>query len=473
MPPSNCSKYYAKVQITVALMAAALILTVQPGCRSNVGGSKGATISGTAVDRDGVGIPDVHVSAYGISTTTDANGEFSLTGLDAPTDRVVVYFQNERFFDASVGQRPAEGATTNIRVVLLPKELVGTVDGAAGGDVAGTGVSVSFETDSFVGADGLPVAGAINIYASYINPDTADFGNAMPGGDFSGTNSSGEDGSLYSYGAVMIGAEDSDANDVRLARDADFCFAIPTSMQADAPDEVPVWQLNPTSAIWSEIAVAVRVGSQYCFFTTGLGAINCDLFSRSAVLTGRVCIEPDVGAPDTTVRVGQNNLQTADDGTYSAIVPSGKMLQIRTAYGDKTTPLLVAGRDYVVDINCGAAGSCEDISDGSFGQPYLDCMQNCSDTHASVIENCLDACVGDDCYCTCAEAMNDCSTDCLQQLLQDLQDQGLYECPIACTPEQQQASPQCCTATTFGAVEQCAYDEYIAARQAACPDWTP
>jgi hypothetical protein len=372
------SRFQKFSRVLFILLLPALLLS---GCASDSGdsdsdsGSDTMTIAGTVVDRNSTPLSGVFVSAYGIEGTTDSSGNFALSGVSAPSDRVVINFQKDGYFDAVIGERPASTTSVNVRVAMLKKELAGKFDNSSGGDVSGDSMDATFDTDSFVNADGSSASGEVSIYSSYVDPDSSDFGSAMPGGDFSAT-SGGDDGVLTSYGAVAMAAEDASGTEVRLSKNADICMDIPSSLRADAPDSMPVWTMNALSGIWTQAATAVREGDKYCFFLTEMGKINCDLFNRSAIVKGKVCSAPDTGAPNAKVDIGQNTIYTADDGSYSAIVPSEKTFTISTSYGDESVGPFNAASSNEVDINCEEEEEEDPGGGGDYGGSGSYCAYN-------------------------------------------------------------------------------------------------
>ncbi len=310
-------------------------------------------IEGEVVDRNGGALEGVFVSAYGVTAETEADGRFALGGIsNLPSDRVVVNFQRQGFFDNTAGQPVSGDGTPFIKVALTARELAGTFDNGTGGSVSNGTVQASFEGDSFASADGGAFQGNVNIYTGDISPDSEDFGSAMPGGDFSALSQDEGPGTVTSFGAFQMSAEDDDGNDLQLSREADICLAIPSSMRDVAPDTMPVWRLNGMG-LWEEIATATRNGNQYCFDLNVMGAVNCDLFNRSAMVTGAVC--DDTGSPvgsGLPVDIHQNTTSTDDNGEYAAIVPSGQEFNVSTSYGSAAVDPIAAGATQTVDINC-------------------------------------------------------------------------------------------------------------------------
>ncbi len=314
-------------------------------------GKNSGTITGYVTDKDDQPLSIVSVSAYGQTTETDSAGNFNLTEVTIPSDRIVVNFQKEGFFNNSIGAVPSQNGNTNIRVVLIAREKIGTVDNASGGEVKNSDISVSVEEGSFIGTDGSQVDGDVSIYGAYVNPEDENFGSQMPGGDFSATNEENDEGILESFGAVIVEAEKENKEQVQLTKNANMCIAIPASLLSAAPDTIPLWRMNTSTAKWEEIGTAEKNGNQYCFTTLSTGGLNCDLFNRTAILKGTVC---DNGSPrlDAEVKVGQLSTITNENGEYSMLVSSGEALNLETLYGVRSVCPIEAGTVKIADLGC-------------------------------------------------------------------------------------------------------------------------
>lgn len=353
-------------QCWVVLLSALLLLHCSAERDDATPGGRGS-IAGVVTAKDGQPLSGVFVSAYGGSATSDAAGRFQIDGLALPPDRAVATLQKDGYFGLSVGTRPAPaGEATNIRAVLLPRELVGEIQDSSGGKATNGQVSIETQPLTFVDATGQPAARA-RVFAAYFDPESDTFGSEMPGGDFAADNAKGEDGVLESFGAAVIEAETESGEPLSLAKEAITCIKIPATMKDSAPAQIAVWSLAPGGR-WKEIGVADRVDGQYCFTNGTLGPVNCDLFSRTAVLSGRVCDE--AGAPRGNIRVdvGQISTMTAGDGSYSVAIPAGEQVAVASEYGSDILCKVGAGEAITLDL-----GACANAKKGDGKcQPAID-----------------------------------------------------------------------------------------------------
>lgn len=318
-------------RIWISMVGSVALMHCGGGGTGGGPGSSAQELAGVVTTRDGTPIEGVFVSAYGAGATTDGGGMFRIHGVALPPDRVVATLQKDGYFGLTVGTKPAAVGTTNIRAVLLPRELVGEIDNAVGGNVANADLSLETQANAFVDASGAPAPRA-RVFAAYFNPDSPSFGAEMPGGDFTADDVQGQPGVLTSFGAAIVEAETETGEPLSLASEARTCLNIPPGLRDTAPATIAVWKLGEAGR-WQEIGTADRIDDKYCFNSPTLGPVNCDLFSRSAVVSGRVCDADGSPVAATRVRIGQLATTTASDGSYSVVIPAGKQVRFESDHG--------------------------------------------------------------------------------------------------------------------------------------------
>ena len=323
------------------------------GSFTPTGGNK---IEGIVKDANMNPLADVEVSSDGNTTTTDSNGEFILSASFSGEERAVVEFSKDGYFKNSRGFVPQENKTNKVNAVLIEREAIGNFDNGSGGNVSDNAskMDLTFESNAFVKENGDSYNGEVTIYGSYIDPDGANFDMLVPGGDLSAVDENNDPGMLISYGMVAVEAEDDNGDPLQLQSYFTGCVAIPQSMIAQAPDEMPVWFM--ANSTWGLIGNATKSGDQYCFTSTQTGNINCDLFSRTAIIKGFVCDNMNALANEH-IRLGQLCVSTAEDGSFAAMVPSGTTINVTYA-GASTT---IGPFDPNTVTECVIIGDCPDM----------------------------------------------------------------------------------------------------------------
>jgi hypothetical protein len=401
------------------------------GCSG--GGSNGrlrgnpGTVEGVVTDRNGGAVAGVNVVAGANSTTTAADGSYSIA-VSSSDERAVIELTAAGFFKQQVGVRLSPTAATSVKNVLLPRTKVGVIDDATGGYIQAAGIGAAFQPGSFfVAADNSKPA-KVNIFAAYVNPDDPNFGAMMPGGDFkanapapiggapaptggagaggasaggasagggasvggrpgAGAPPAGSQGVLSSFGALVVEAEDDAGREVKLSSLSEFCIDIPASMLSNAPVTMPIWVLGTTTATWEQTTIGIRQDDQYCFEADILATFNCDIFQRMAFVQGRLCDSDGKPLPSTQLAINNEEIDSTQIsfmtdalGNYSVAVGSGTdfTLELDAEGISELVCALCPGDTKVVDLGNCAAGDA-----GAAASPVQDCSGNsCYDNSA-------------------------------------------------------------------------------------------
>ena len=108
------------------------------GCVETEGGGSTApttrSVTGIVTSEAGAPLSGVTITAHGKSTSTDAQGNFSLSGLTTPSDRMVLELSKSGYFGSIVGKKPTAG-TMYVEVVMMEKVLIGTINSGTGGQL--------------------------------------------------------------------------------------------------------------------------------------------------------------------------------------------------------------------------------------------------------------------------------------------------------------------------------------------------
>lgn len=312
-------------------------------------------VTGIVVDQSSLPLTGVKVSLNGKTTTTNSNGRFTITLLNEKSGRIVIDLETIGYYKASYGFVPS-GGNNFVKIILLPREIIGEFNNANGGTAVDSegSLSISYPSNSFVAEDGSPVSGAVKVFGTLIDPANPDFGSMMPGGDFLAESNSGKMGVLYSFGAVVTEAETQDGKplimNTQMKALADVCLTIPPSMLENAPDSIPIWMLDPQTKLWKEGGYAIKTGNRYCFKTAGL-IFNVDILNNSGLVRGRVCND-DKAIVNVPVRIGQQITYTNNKGEFGALVPVGNSVLVSSEYGCKIINVTTGTNEFVGLGNC-------------------------------------------------------------------------------------------------------------------------
>ncbi|MCW3073409.1 MAG: carboxypeptidase regulatory-like protein [Flaviaesturariibacter sp.] len=295
-----------------------------------------ATLQGNVIDETGQPAAGVSVQVGAKTATTDAKGYFRITAaaLDKNTALVTAqkngYFKAYRSFSATAG-------TNQVRIKLVKRDLAGTVDGTAGGEATlANGSKVALPGGGVVVASsGAAYAGAVKVYAAYIDPSASDIGETVPG-NFTANDKDGKRVTLTSYGMLAVELEGAGGEKLQIksGAEATLTTAIPASTLGAAPATIPMWYVDEATGVWKEEGSATKSGNSYVGKVKHFSFWNCDVSQNAVILT--VTLKNSEGYPlvHAKVRIKRTTSSwavygyTDSLGVVSGYVPNGEALTL-------------------------------------------------------------------------------------------------------------------------------------------------
>jgi len=338
----------------LAALLASVVLAACGGGDSNDGGSTPppatASVTGHVVDMDSdQAVADATVSAGSASTTTAADGSFTLNGV-APADRVTVKVEaTQHGANVAVVKLAAKG-TADIRVRLLKLAAPQSFDAAASatiGNAAGT-AQVTLPANSLVDATtGAAAAGTVSVSVTPIDP--ARDPERMPGGYT--TLQNGSERTIESFGAVKVDLRDADGKRLNLKPGSSATVRIPLSTRSpNPPASVPLWHFDEASARWVQDGSATLTGSganQYYEGTvTHFSYWNADQVAETVELEG--CVVTADGKPAANVLVSTSGVDYSGRSSAFTDATGHFVVQVRK---DSTTSVWAATDKLVTPIH--------------------------------------------------------------------------------------------------------------------------
>ena len=228
-------------------------------------GTGNGSVQGAITDLNNAPVSDATVTGGTATTTTDANGKFTLTKVQFTADTVLVNITKDRFFKGSKKIASTTNSVTNAIIKLIPKTVSGTFSASSGGDVPiSGGGSVNF-TGGFVSAsNGNAYARNVSVSATYLSPTEPNFSANAPG-NINGMSNNNQPGVLQSYGLAAVELNDDAGNKLQLTtgKTATVTLPIPASLQSNAPSSIPLWYFDDTNGRWIREGTATKQSSNY------------------------------------------------------------------------------------------------------------------------------------------------------------------------------------------------------------------
>lgn len=276
-------------------------------------GSHVTGLIGIVVDSaTGSPIPNVTVSAAGLSTTTDGNGNFAMPTI--PNGTSVVSFNIDSY--APQSRTVVISPTIETSVVMLMTPNATTTPSSFDPTAAtilntGTSSQVTVPINAIALADGSTAP--TGMVTAIVTPLATALDAYLEPGEYVVTPSGGGTAPFETFGALDIRMTDSAGNAVTMVRDPagnPVTIRIPVSTRSSAPPaSTPLFRFDPASGNYVEDGTATLVGGYYQGNITRIGTWVAGRTYTPSTLS--VCVQNQDGVPVPGARV------QSDGTTYS------------------------------------------------------------------------------------------------------------------------------------------------------------
>lgn len=313
---------------------------IVPTTPVNPANMKMSALSGFVFDTNGKGLAGVTVQSGTASVTTDVDGGFVFSSINAVNGRTVVRFSKQGYMDVVRSAAKQDGDTWEVVMAKKADSSISSISTEStfyvqdGSEMEVNGMKVELKGGGFVkdGTSNLP-SGPIHADMVYLDPDNEDFSDLMPGGDLAAEQKNTETGEtetvqLVSYGMTAVNMTDGDGDKVQLnGKTATVTFPIPESMADDprvqAREDIPLWSFDEEKGVWVREGMA-HYDSEldaYVGEVTHFSWANLDWPEARATIKVTVTDEANNPLPNVKVTIGQVTKTTKKDGKAETYVP--------------------------------------------------------------------------------------------------------------------------------------------------------
>jgi hypothetical protein len=303
-----------------------------------------ASLSGRVTDDANKPVPGALVKAGDASATTNIDGAFTINDVSIDKNAAFVKVVKDGYFLGTKTIVANANKNNPVTIQLIPKTLAGNISSTSGGSVTIplNGGTIDFQANSFVNPNGnTSYTGTVAVSAFFINPESADFNNIMPG-TLRGINTDNQETGLQSFGMMAVELTGNAGEKLQLAsgKTAKLHFPIPASLQGEAPASIPLWSLDETAGLWKQEGNATRQDNEYIGIVSHFSFWNCDAPFPVIDLKGTIRneqgnnlagMEVVISVPadgNSSSSIAGNGL-TNEDGDFSGKVPANKTLQFK------------------------------------------------------------------------------------------------------------------------------------------------
>lgn len=298
-----------------------------------------ASVAGNVSDLNNAPVSGALVAAGASTTTTDANGQFTLRDIQLYKDAGFVKVTKAGYFTGSRTFLVNGNTTNNIKIQLIPKTISGTITSSSGGNVDVTGgVKINFTAGSFVNAAGnTAYTGDVAVAGYYLNPADANFREYMPG-DLRGVSTTNKEGILKSFGMLSVEMNETGGQKLQLAegKTATISIPIPSALQAAAPATISLWYFDETKGIWNEEGTATKLSTNYVGIVSHFSFWNAGEQGARVQLDATLKWDSTAGlalinklVTITSVNFGTTKGYTDNNGKLSGLVPANENLVMK------------------------------------------------------------------------------------------------------------------------------------------------
>ena len=282
------------------------------------------------------GAPEMNAivrSPYGgEETRTDPNGVFFLNNILVYDKLGYITITKPGFHQGSRSFLPLETGSNRVNVQLLPMTQSGSFSAASGGTVTSGLLQLTFPANA-VSLNGQPYTGTVRVFASALDPTSPTMFDRMPGELLGGLNDSLR--LLRSFGMASVELRDTNMNDLQLADStfATLTFSIPSSLQAEAPQNIDWWSFDETLGYWKHEGVAIKQDSQFVGQASHFSWWNVDVPENFNELLGFIHTPENIPISDALIHVisptmGTGVTYTNSEGRFTGRVPKNQQITL-------------------------------------------------------------------------------------------------------------------------------------------------
>lgn len=305
----------------------------------NFGNAVSRNFVGKVVDVNHTPIADATIKMGSFTTTTDANGQFSLSSVPVLERFAYLTAEKDGFMKGSRATMPHDG-DNNMVIMLLPNNVIDTFAAGQPHNVfLPNNVKVAFD-GAFMTENGTVYNGNVNVVAHELASTDPDVFIKMPG-NLIGQRTDGSISGMETYGMVNVELKGDNGEKLQIltGHKAEIVQPIAQNQLDTAPATIPLWHFNETTGLWVEEGYSRKVGNKYYGEVSHFTWWNNDYAYVVATLYVTVKNSDETPVNGVRVTITRQAGSTGDvlmdlgvtgpNGTLSAGVPRNEVLIFR------------------------------------------------------------------------------------------------------------------------------------------------
>lgn len=220
---------------------------------------------GVIKDEDGLLLEDVQITVGNSVTLTDRNGVFTINNAEVFENFAYIKAFKAGYINGSRVVIPKGEGSNRIDIVLYKNETDAVINTGQNTSVnISGGLKINFIGGDFIGEDGNPYNGPVEIVANYLRPNGIDTFTNMPGSLFAQTESYNAV-NLQTYGMVSVDLFSPSGEALNIAEDSPVTIEYPIhfSQVDSAPETIDLWYFDEEVGYWKAEGQATKVDDKY------------------------------------------------------------------------------------------------------------------------------------------------------------------------------------------------------------------
>ena len=325
---------------------------------------KFAAVSGVARDQYDKPLAGVTVTSGTQTATTDLLGFYKFDQVNVSNSHALVKFSKDGYVSVVRSVAYESGKPVRLDASLKPGKT-STVSTNSSSTISVTDNSywsnspATIELEGGFTDNGEPYSGSVTATAAYLNPDSYEFAEQMPG-DLSAVRDEANGNApvqLVSYGMVSVDFKGDNGQKLELAsgKKAKITFPIPEKFSSETtPEEIPLWWFDEATGLWKEEGKATKNGNVYEGYVEHFSWWNLDTPEMTAHL--KVTVQDQNGNKLNNVPIdidGQRTFFTDANGVMKCDIPSQTKLYVRVASNAYGNYADFGGEEFKQEIEVG------------------------------------------------------------------------------------------------------------------------
>lgn len=299
-----------------------------------------SNLRGIVTSEDGQPISQATIVVAGQTITTNRQGFFIVKKKLMDKYGQWVKASKGGYFTSGQFGFQTLGNSSFVHIRFIKKEQAQIFNSATGGTISANTSNpdlskITFPANSiYYVNNGKRYDGPVHVYIKALQADSLNFVDRMPG-DFRGKDKLGNAKILSSYGMLALEIAGPLGEPLKMGdgQKAKISIQIPSTLQSNAPSQLPLYFLDEKTGIWIENGIAVQQNKSFTSEITNFGFINFATPDNYVFIEGGVSYTNGTPAENALVQLKSSqfnykSIYSDRSGRFFGIIPAQQLMQM-------------------------------------------------------------------------------------------------------------------------------------------------